>query len=127
MPRVSHRVIYELRVYGELAARGTIDLIAETLCIAVSTARTYQFDGHGPDYVEIKSIPAVYIWRDGEHSLDSIARAAGVKKNTVSSALCKGVPLKGSLVRRVGVDSFTIGSDGVERILQSHKRGEEDG
>ena len=104
-----------------------IDVIAEALGVKVSTARSYCFEGHGPDYVDLRPQPTMYEWGGDEYTLAQLADEAGVKKNSVSAALCKNVPLGGHRVRRVESESFTIGRDGVENLIERFREAEESG
>lgn len=115
------KVCYELYVYGRLAARGNIDLIAEALGVSAGYAQRIPYAGHKPRGIEVVPLPVLYDYRGRALRGHQVAKLAGVKEASVVSAACNKGGVGGYPVRKHEYDEFTVGAEKVEEWRREGK------
>lgn len=98
---------YELYVAGRFAARGDIDLIANTLGVAVSTAQRLPYKGHCPRDLRLVKLPTAYDYDGRVLTADEIAREYGVLRGAVYSQA--GGKLLGKPLEKHRYEEFSVG------------------
>ena len=116
---VKRKSCYELYVYGRLAARGDIDLVADTLGAAVSTAQHLPYEMHCPQGLELVKLPTVYSYDGKLLTADEISERYHVKKGAVFSTV--GRKLLGKPISKHGYDTFSVGVAKVEEWRRDGK------